>query len=229
MAYLLRQFLHPPVLLFAAGADLAQLVVEQQDAVRLGTLDDGQPVLVEAVVAHLALGLAYGGIAKLASHGNHAQRQVLLVDIGRNHLRACLRELAFDKAADVAVENALFHDVGGDDGCGNHRHDDHRCDYLAHAAFAFGGEEDLLLEVHQLDATQGGQADEDGVDKEEVKGSKKVHYVACAEAETGRAQRRHQGRGDGHAGDDVALAFGAEGNDARRAAAEGYQHIVERR
>ena len=44
-----------------------------------------------------------------------------------------------------------------------------------------------------------------------------------------RAEGRHKGRGDGHAGNDVALAFRAEGDKAGRAAAGGDEHVVDSR
>ena len=84
-------------------------------------------------------------------------------------------------------------------------------------------------EVKPLDGEIGGQRNEDAVDEEEVEGPEQIMHVEGGQAVTHRAEGRHQGGGDGHAGDHGALLLAGGLDDAGHTAEEGDQHIVDGR
>ena len=86
----------------------------------------------------------------------------------------------------------------------------------------------VLAETQQAHAAPRGKGDKDGVNEEQVKGAEKEMQVARRQSEARRTEGRHEGGGNGDARYDVALAVRADGNDARRTAAEGNEHVVER-
>ena len=73
------------------------------------------------------------------------------------------------------------------------------------------------------------EADEYGVNEKEIERAEEVEDMPRGQSVARRAEGRHKGRGDGHAGNDVALAFRAEGDKACRAAAGGDEHVVDSR
>ena len=95
------------------------------------------------------------------------------------------------------------------------------------AAFHPGREVGVAVEAQHLDADEGGEGYEDSVDEEEVEGSEEVVPLRRGEAVARGAERRHEGRGYGHAGNHLPLALGRQRQHAGGAAAEGYEHVVE--
>ena len=86
----------------------------------------------------------------------------------------------------------------------------------------------MLLEIHQTYTAIGGKGNKHGVDEKQVEGTEEIKPMAGCQSVASGTQRGHQGGGDGHTGDDVALTSGTQGDDARSTATEGYEHIIER-
>ena len=125
---------------------------------------------------------------------------------------------------DGVAEDAIGEVKAGDDGAGD---DDHHVAPNDHSALLV---EELLVRILQHPHHDvGGEADEDRIDEIEVEGAEEVAQVARRQAEAGGAEGRHEGGGDGHAGDDVTLRLGGAGHDAGQAAEEGDEHVVDGR
>ena len=83
------------------------------------------------------------------------------------------------------------------------------------------------MEAHQAHAEISGEADEHGVDEEEVECPEEVKQMSAGKTEACRTEWWHEGCGNGYAWDDVALSFGTQGEDACCTAEGGYQHVVD--
>ena len=203
--------------------DAVHLRGEALQAPAVGALDDHQAVVLHLVLGHTALRFGDFLVADVAAHGHHAQRVVLGAVV--DDLRAALRQLVVDKVLHVARQDVFLHYVDRHDGGGNHGHDDDDGDEPFAAAFHPGREVGVAVEAQHLDADEGGEGYEDGVDEEEVEGSEEVVPLRRGEAVARGAERRHEGRGNGHAGDHLSLALGRQRQHAGGAAAEGYEHV----
>ena len=74
---------------------------------------------------------------------------------------------------------------------------------------------------------ESGQGDEDAVDEEEVERTEDDGAFPDGDAVAHGAERRHEGCGDGHASDNAALVLARGLDDARQAAEEGDEHVVD--
>ena len=83
--------------------------------------------------------------------------------------------------------------------------------------------------MHQANTEECGEADENGVDEEEVERSEEIEQMTSGQSIAGCAEWWHKGCCYGYAWNDIALAFRAYGNDACRTTTQGYEHVVERR
>ena len=204
------------------------LTVQHHEAVALRALYDVQFVAAEVVYLHPLRGLHDVVTRDGPSHGHHIQRPTLFVHLLRHDARAVEVHLVFHKVAQIALEDAVANDVdshesGRYDGYQKYRRRD-AMGLLAPLGVGHGA-----LKVHQSHAEIGGETDENRVDEEEIERAEEVLQVPLCEAEAGGAQRRHQRRGYRHTRYHVAFASGGYGDDACRASAESYQHVVERR
>lgn len=188
-----------------------------------------QLVVGHLIVGHSPLGTHDHAVGDLASDRHHAQGEAVLVDVVRDDACAAAVEPFAHEAAHIVVEDAGADDAVGHECRRHHRHDDGDDDVTPHADILRMVEERLLLELHHPDTQVGGKADEDGVDEKQIEGAEEVVDVAGCQAESCRAEGRHERSGDGHSGQHVALALTAEGDDARRTATQGDEHVVERR
>ena len=213
----------------AGGRELANLVVQLQQAVGLRALNNVQFVLSQSILPHTYLGVGLCGSIDLAAHSNDAQRVAVALHVRRDDLRARLREFVFHETAHVVLKKALPDYHHCHHGGRNHRqHDDGR-QYMLGPTLAPRCLELVPTKPHQAHTEIGGEGNEDGIDEEQVESAEEVEQVAGGQSVASSAERRHQCRGDGYAGNDVALVARAEGYDACRAAAEGDEHVVERR
>ena len=144
-------------------------------------------------------------------------------------MRARLRKFLFHEAVHIILKNTLAHDAHGHEERGQHREQSQREHHAPRLALQGLRAEPLAVEMQQARAHIGREADEDGVDEEEIKRAEEVEYMPRGQSVARRAEGRHKGRGDGHAGNDVALAFRTEGDKAGRAAAGGNEYVVDSR
>ena len=69
-------------------------------------------------------------------------------------------------------------------------------------------------EMHELYTDKGCQTDIDGVDKEQIERPEEIWHLPCGKPIAHRTERRHEGRGDGNAGNHIAFVFRCYREDA---------------
>ena len=134
----------------------------------------------------------------------------------------------FDELFHVVFEHALPNDLRRHVDRRQHRDHNNDGDVAIHDRQASLVHKLLGLKLQQAHTQVSGEGDEDGVDEKEVACAEEERPFAHRQPVTRRAERRHEGGGDGHSRNDVAFPTGRERQDARRAAEKGDQHIVER-
>ena len=208
-----------------------QVVDQQQDLVlghRAGVLPQGDLLLLEpgpaGVFPEGDPGLVGQGLAGDGNGDGPFRADLVVVDVG-----SLDQGVVGDEVVDAALEIVLPHHLEGGDHAGDQDEgQDAGGDALAPARVEAVELADGL-EVQVLDGQVGGQDDEDAVDDEEEHRPGEVVPAQVREAVSGRAQGRHQGGGDGHAGQDGTPLLAAVLQDAGEAAEEGDQHVVDGR
>ena len=82
---------------------------------------------------------------------------------------------------------------------------------------------------HQFDADGRSAGYEHRIDEEQKQGSEKEIHLKCRQTVADSAERRHEGCGYGHAGNDIAFDTAADGEYAGSAAEETDKDIIDRR
>ena len=85
------------------------------------------------------------------------------------------------------------------------------------------------IEMEEFCAQSRCRSDEYGINQKQVERTKEVVHLQGGESVAGCTQRRHERGGDGYTGKYIALLLRRNGKNARTAAEEGYQHVVDRR
>lgn len=130
------------------------------------------------------------------------------------------------EADDAGVEQRLLHHVDGGENAGNGDQYGHEVDGALDEFLTVLVHELVLREMQVSDNQEGGECDEEGVDEEEVEGADEVSELPGGDSVASGAERRHQGGGDGHAGDDgERLRLARRGHDAGESAEGGDQHV----
>ena len=133
-----------------------------------------------------------------------------------------------DELVDLAVEHRLAHHIDSGEEAGNHHHDGEDNDDPFDDFLAAGIHEFMLGKMEVAHHDEGGEGDEEGVDKEEVGGPEGVRKLPCGDAIAGGAERRHQGGGDGHTRHHrKRQILAGSGHDAGQSAEGGDEHIVD--
>lgn len=120
------------------------------------------------------------------------------------------RTLVLDKLADVVFRDTLSNDSYGHVSGRQHREHHHAQDISVDDLQSLGIDKLLSPEMHHAHSEIGGQRDEHRVDEKQIEGSEEERSLAHGQSIASRAERRHEGRGDGYARDDIALALSRE-------------------
>ena len=170
-------------------------------------MDDVQAIAVELVFAHHGLCTADLLVADDLADSYQVERLRLLVGRLRDDLRAWERALVLDKLADVVLRDTLPDDAHCHVSGRQHREHHHAQDISVDDFQSLCIDELLSPEVHHAHAEIGGQRDEHRVDEKQIESAEEERSLAHGQPVACRAERRHEGCGDGYAGDDIALAL----------------------
>ena len=196
------------------------------------SLTDGKADAAKAIVRHAGAGGFDHHVGHFVTEQDDVERFASCgvdSDGSAEDLRVGEVQLFVDERLHLLLEDGRAEDAigevkAGDDGAGD---DDHHVAPDDQSTLLV---EELLMRILQHPHHDvGGEADEDRIDEIEVEGAEEVAQVARRQAESSRAEGRHEGGGDGHAGDDVTLRLGGAGHDASQAAEEGDEHVVDGR
>lgn len=100
-------------------------------------------------------------------------------------------------------------------------------DPAPHPARTVGVDSGVRLIVHQLDADKRCQSYIDRVYDKQIEGAEKIMGLSCGETIAHGAERRHEGRGDGHTRQHIPLAFRPNGKYSGSSAEKAYQNVVD--
>ena len=150
------------------------------------------------------------------------------VNLGVHHLGVGEDEFTRNEALCIGPENLVPHQIQGQirtgQGGTQRQQQQGGLDPPGHS----GGGKTMPLQIERPDARHGGQGDEHTVDGIQIQRPADKLPLARGDAITGCADWRHQGRGNGHTGNDVGLFPARDADNASEATEQGNQHIPQR-